>query len=303
MPDCNLDALNRQFGRPGRAEFVIGEGGLPKLRLSLPTATAEIYLQGAHVAAYRPVGTGPILWRSVWSNYLPGKPLRGGVPLCWPWFGPHPQTSDLPMHGLARTRTWEVREVAAEGDAARIILATKFDGSDAGWPHPTELELAVTVDAALDLELRTRNAGTAPLTLSEALHTYLNVADVRRISVHGLGGTEYLDRTRDPACLRQPAGPLKFTEETDRVFMATEGAVTVEDPLMQRRLVVSKRGSRSTVVWNPWINKARNLPDYGDDEWPGMVCIETANVATDAVTVAPGQTHALGTRIEVQPLG
>ena len=152
----------------------------------------------------------------------------------------------------------------------------------------------VRVGAALGLELRVRNTSSQPIRIEEALHTYLAVSDVRQVSIEGLAGTTYSDRVGTPHTETEGAAPIRITAETDRIYMNTRSTCVVHDPGWQRRLVVEKTGSETTVVWNPWIAKAKAMPDFGDDEWPAMLCIETCNVREHAVTIAPGQSHAMG---------
>ena len=157
----------------------------------------------------------------------------------------------------------------------------------------------MTVDARLRLELAVRNTGTAPMVFEEALHTYFSVGDARRVAIHGLEGAPYFDKAE--AFARKPgeAAPIAITRETDRVYPGARGTVTIDDPIEARHIAVEKTGSASTVVWNPWVEKAKGMSDFGDDEWTEMVCVETANAGDDAVTVAPGETHTMTATIGV----
>jgi len=285
---------------PPGASLSPGEGGLPRVAIDVPSCTGEIFLHGAHVTRWAPHGARPVLWTSRESRFEPGRPIRGGVPICFPWFGPHPAYPDRPPHGFARLLPWTLVEVARVGDAIRVALSLRTaEAQHALWPHPCTLDYSVLFGSELVLELAVRNAGDAPCTLHDALHTYFAVGDVRRVEVEGLGGETFVDKVRGGERAVQDDAPLRIGGETDRVYLATEATTTIVDPVEGRRIVVAKRGSRSTVVWNPWIAKAAAMPDFGDDEWTSMLCVETANALDDAVTLPPGGVHRLRAQIRV----
>ena len=286
---------------PDGARIETGTGGLERLALSTGAAVAHVYLHGAHVAHFQPAGERPVLWMSGESRFESGKPIRGGVPICFPWFGPKAGAADAPQHGLVRTRPWALRAVTPEDGRLRATLELISDESTRGYfPHDLRVSLDVAVGPSLSLTLTVHNTGPLPFTFEEALHSYFAVSDVRRVLLHGLEGVNFVDKTAAGARLPGDAGPIAIATETDRVYLGTEARVTIEDPGWERRIVVSKSGSRTTVVWNPWVAKAKAMPDFGDDEWPGMVCVETANALDDAVSLAPGQSQATTATIEVQ---
>lgn len=267
---------------------------LPAVGVSNRHARATIFLHGAHVASWRPVGEAEVLWTSVRSWFAAGKPIRGGVPICFPWFGAHPTDAAQPAHGIARLRPWTLGEAEDLADGrTRVVFRLASDPqTEAVWPHAFELKYTVVVGAELELTLEVKNSGQEAFTFEEALHTYFDVADVRRAKLTGLEGARYLDKV-DGGAERTQAGPLLFTAETDRVFAGAEGPCTIEDPVLGRKIVVAKAGSKTTVVWNPWVAKAARMPDYGDEEWPGMVCVEAANAGTERVTLGAGQAREL----------
>lgn len=255
--------------------------------------SAEIHLQGAHVTRWQPHGRDEMLWLSERAVFAPGVSIRGGIPICWPWFGPHPTNPHAKAHGFARTRLWTLDHVSDNVDQTHVRLSLRSDDATrALWPHDFELMLDVVCGATLDVSLTTRNVGAAPFTITEALHTYLAVGDVRQVAVDGLTGVRYADKVRNCEAVQHEA-LLTFASETDRVY-ATESECVIIDG--ERRVRISKRGSYSTVVWNPWVEKAARMPDFGDHEWPGMLCIEAANALDAAVTLAPGAAHTIGTR-------
>ena len=288
---------------PEGARLEKGPGGLDRLLLQAAEGEAHVFLQGAHVSHFQPKGEKPVLWMSGESRFEAGKPIRGGVPVCFPWFGPKAGSPDAPMHGFARILPWAVSEVTREPDGGlRAVLELSAEAAArGGFPHELALSLSVSVGRSLRMALTARNVNSAAATIEEALHSYFAVSDVRQVRIHGLEGVGYVDKTA--AMARKPGepGPIAIAAETDRVYPGTTGTVTIEDPGWRRRIVVSKSGSATTVVWNPWIAKAKAMPDFGDDEWTGMVCVETANAGDDAVTLAPGASHVMTATLEVLP--
>ncbi|TVR43697.1 MAG: D-hexose-6-phosphate mutarotase [Planctomycetota bacterium] len=269
----------------------VGAGGLRRLVLNGAGGSAQLYLHGCHVTSFQPTGADDLLWTSAHSAYAPGQPIRGGIPICWPWFGPSPEPG-RPAHGIARLVEWEVQEAARLADGrARVLLALPqaLPPEMAAWlPSGVQLRCQITVGAQLQLCLETTNAGSAPLAIEDALHSYFRVSDVRQIQVEGLAGMVYRDKCAAGAS-RVQEGPVRFVGETDRVYADRSPQVAICDG--NRRITVAKSGSQSTVVWNPWVAKAAAMPDFGDDEWPGMVCVETANCLDGRVMLLPGTSH------------
>ena len=296
-------ALQTQFAIPGHLDIHPGPNGLPVAEIHNQHARATVCLYGGQVLAFQPHGQAPVLWMSAKSNYEAGKAIRGGIPVCWPWFGAHPSRPELPMHGLARLMYWQVlgTEVAPGGATRLRLVLRSGDCTRTSFAGEFELELVVTVSAELRVELITRNTGSEPFTISAALHSYFTVGDARQIVIHGLEGKEYLTKIGTPGRYPQ-VGPITITQETDRVYFKTAEEVTIEDPVYRRRIVVAKTGSRSTVVWNPWIEKSAKMPDFGDTEYQGMVCVESCNALDDSITLPAGEVHRLQTHHRVLPL-
>lgn len=285
---------------PGRITLLPGSGGLPLYRLHADGGTADIHLHGAHVTAFTPRGHDPVLWMSQSSWFAPGKPIRGGIPLCWPWFGPHPADPDRPAHGIARLREWTPIDSALLHDGRlRLRLGFHPRERETAWVPPTlHAELTLTLGTALELQLCTRNHGPDPVTFEDALHSYFAVGDLAGVSVTGLEDTVYAD-SLDQRRLKIQSGPVTFTAETDRVYADTAPATEIIDTARARRIRIEKTGSRSTVVWNPWINKSKAMPDFGDHEWPHMCCVETANARDGRITLLPGNQHETRLRISI----
>jgi glucose-6-phosphate 1-epimerase len=293
-----IQALTQQFGIAGKLGFeTVGE--LVAVRVTTPFATATIALQGAHVMSWQPAGQQPVIWVSRLAKYAPGKSIRGGVPVCWPWFGPHTSEAGFPGHGFARTVPWALVATKELPDG-RIRLEfelTQTDATRAQWPHASTVRNIVTVGEELEVELATTNTGKAPFELGQALHTYFVVGDIRKATVAGLEGCEYLDKVGGGR--KQQNGPVTFTQETDRIYLGTHGCCGILDPVMDRTLLITSTGSRSTIVWNPWIEKAAKMGDFGPDGHWGMVCVETANAAEDVITLRAGETHRLTAQYRV----
>lgn len=295
----DIAELDEKFGDGDRITITAGNGGLARVTIASASADAEIYLQGAHVSRFQPKGEAPVVWTSAQSFFQPGKAIRGGVPICWPWFGPHPTDPSFPSHGFARTAVWELGGASAAPSSTTITLRLTSPAPVPAYLRaPFRLTYTIEVGARLKLTLAYENASDAAQTITEALHTYLAVGDVRTVTIDGLAGCTFDDKVTHRRAT-EGAAPIVVTGETDRVYLDTTTAVTVTDPGLQRTLRVAKTGSRSTVVWNPWIEKAASLADFGDDEWRGMLCVETANAHEDQVTVAAGATHTIATEIEV----
>jgi glucose-6-phosphate 1-epimerase len=279
-----------------------GVGGLSRARVSGGGGEAELYLQGAHLTGWTPRGAAPVLFLSSRATYAPGKSIRGGVPVVFPWFGPHATERQAPMHGFARTRSWRLLAGdPGEPDAAVVELGLTDDAETrAAWPPSFSLRYRVSVGDRLVLGLEVTNTSAAAFTFEAALHSYLAVGDVRMVSIAGLKDTAYIDKVDGMRRKRQGAEPLRLTGETDRVFVGTRARCVVDDPALDRRLVVDKTGSATTVVWNPWAEKAAAIADLEPDGWRRMVCVETANAGEDAVTLVPGARHLMTATLRVE---
>ncbi len=279
-----------------------GSGGLTRVVVDGRAATAEIYLHGAHVTRWRPTGGDDVLFLSEHTRWLPSAPIRGGVPICFPWFGPKADAPQAPSHGFARVSEWTLEGAQEVGDDVVVTLSlTDSEATRASaWPHPFRATLRVTVGARLVLAFEVHNTGTTSVTIEEALHTYVAVADARSVVVRGLEDAGYLDKVTGGAEPVPATGePVRFTGETDRIYLGPAGTVTVDDLAGGRRIRVRSEGSGTTVLWNPGTERAAALPDLGDDEWTRLVCVETSDVGPAAVTLDPGAAHRVTATLEV----
>lgn len=298
-----IEALNAQFALVDQLRFQAGENGLPSVQITNELATAEVYLQGGHITAFQPRGSEPVLWMSPLAQFQRGKAIRGGVPVIWPWFGPHAIDRHKPQHGFARTTEWRVSATKALPDGSTQLQLQINDtlATHMLWPHAFELSLTITVGTALNIELTSRNTDEKTFTAGGALHSYFAVGDIRKIHIDGLLGRHYIDQL-DGNRIKQQNDAVCIREEVDRIYFdtedtCTEGICAIFDAQLLRQIYIKRSGSHSTVVWNPWQNKAKAMADFPDEGYQQMVCIETANAVDDVRQLAPGETHTLSQTI------
>lgn len=296
--------LNARFGTRGRLSFS-EDSGLIIAEIDNAQATASLCLQGAHLMSWRPKSQSvPVVWLSRDAKLAAGKSIRGGAPVCWPWFGAHATESAFPGHGFARTVPWQVVESGSDPDGAtRLKLRlVENEKTRAQWPHASKLDLTVVVGEALRMELTTGNTGTTDFVIGEALHTYLQIGDIGAVRVTGLEGCDYWDKVGG-STLRKQTGAISFAGETDRVYINTAAEFVIEDDKLKRRIHVAKSGSLSTVVWTPWAEKAGKMGDMGQPEgWREMLCVESANALENMVKVAAGARHTLIVEYRAEPV-
>jgi glucose-6-phosphate 1-epimerase len=295
---ATIEGLNERFAIPGVAGIVAGHSELAKVQITA-AASAEIYLHGAQVTSWRPAGSEEVLFVSAQSRWENGKAIRGGIPVCFPWFRGKGDNPQAPAHGFVRSKSWELLSIVEQPDSVRVTLATESDdASRKWWPHDCRAVLAITVGAQLVLEFTVTNTGSDSFSFEEALHTYHRVADAREIHIAGLDGAAYLDNM-DGNREKPQQGDVKLTQPTDNAYLNSTNAVEVIDPILHRRIRTEKRNSQSTIVWNPWQEGARALADLGDDEWHVMACAEAGNIMSNAITLAPGEEHTIIATITV----
>ncbi|KPW42514.1 Aldose 1-epimerase [Pseudomonas syringae pv. spinaceae] len=289
VESVQYDELNCWRIRHGEAELLVAQ-------------------QGAHILSYQVAGQPPLVWLNEEAAFKKGKAIRAGMPICWPWFGSlerNPQSvqamrdSSEPAkaHGEVRALDWQLLGIGADGDALLVeFVLPEAEGHLPGWPHNVALKLSIRLDHALNVSLVSYNCGAEPVTFSQALHTYFAVSDVRQVSIEGLDGLRYIETLANWE-EREQTGDLTFTGETDRIYQDTPGVLSIIDPEWQRRIHIRSTGSKSAILWNPWIEKTGTFTDMAADGWQRMVCVETANVLDDVVTLAPDQMHVLGVSI------
>jgi glucose-6-phosphate 1-epimerase len=294
--------LNEQFVSPG-VSFNEEWDGFVVVDVINQQATARVAINGAQLLQWAPVGEQPVIWLSDDARYVMGKSARGGVPICWPWFGAHTLEKTFPSHGFARGSVWELFEVNQVEDGTTALLLRLNENSEMHpfWPHSFELVYRITIGKTLTLELITRNCSGEAMVLTEALHTYFNVSDIEQVKVTGLDGTLYLDKV-DGFQRKQQQGDVTITGETDRVYLDSGSECRIVDAGLNRNIHIIMEGGRSTVVWNPWQENAERMGDLGEEGYRHMLCVESANAADDVVQIAPGETHALRVSYQIESL-
>ena len=284
----------------GRVTFLDGQGELPMLEITTRWSTAEIYLLGAQVTRFKKKDEAPLLFLSQCSRFAEGQPIRGGIPVVFPWFGPR---EGLGQHGFARVKPWEIKEVIPAPDGSVSVRFRLPHGAEAAAFPPFNADYVVTVNESLTLQLIVANeAKDAEFTFENCLHTYFEVADVTAISIHGLIGVTYLDKVASFMEKTETSDALRIASEVDRIYQNTTGTVEIHDPRIGRRIRVEKQCSASTVVWNPWIAKSRQMPDFGDEEYEHMICVESGNVASNSISLPPGGRSTLTVKLSSETL-
>jgi len=280
--------------------FLDGQGELPMLEITTRWSTAEIYLLGAQVTRFKKKDEAPLLFLSQCSRFAEGQPIRGGIPVVFPWFGPR---EGLGQHGFARVKPWEIKEVIPAPDGSVSVRFRLPHGAEAAAFPPFNADYVVTVNESLTLQLIVANeAKDAEFTFENCLHTYFEVADVTAISIHGLKGVTYLDKVASFMEKTETSDALRIASEVDRIYQNTTGTVEIHDPRIGRRIRVEKQCSASTVVWNPWIAKSRQMPDFGDEEYEHMICVESGNVASNSISLPPGGRSTLTVKLSSETL-
>ena len=297
-----IDKLNKDFSfqeKDNSLRFINTEVDIPHVEISNAFASAKINLQGAHVFSWIPSGEKDVIWLSDDAVFAPGKSLRGGIPICWPWFGAADEKREsnitLPAHGFARTVFWQVidTEQLESGETQitfKLDTTTLSINTEELWPTPTIAIYRVTIGKTLSLELTTKNNSQEEFTLGQALHTYFNVADIRKTKVQGLDGKTYLDKP-DNFKRKLQQGAIEINAEVDRIYLQTMDSVVIDDN--SRKIIIKKQGSASTVVWNPWQDVAEKMGDLGKDGYLKMLCVESSNAAEDTINIAAGKSHTL----------
>ncbi len=301
-----VKALNSVAGAEGNhVLFVRDETGLDYIEINNVYASAKIALQGAHIMAWQPKSQQqPVLWLSSNARYVQGRSIRGGIPICWPWFGAHPTDSTLCPHGFARVMPWQVIDTeTVQNGATRIVLQMlEPEESKRQLSYPHLLTVTITVGETLRVELATTNKAQHPFMVGEALHTYFQVSDVASVYIEGLEDVLYADKVYDYE-RRVEKGNVHFDSELDRVYLNTNDDCIIHDAGLNRKIRVSKSGSQSTVIWTPWSDKAQQLSDMGTpDEWRQMLCVETANALENTVVISPDRTHTMSIEYSVETL-
>lgn len=300
----SIEQLNRDHGIAGQIEFIEGQGGFPFIQVNHAKALALISVYAGQVLSFRPAGKiGDLLFLSEKAYYQAGKAIKGGVPLCWPWFGPDPEGKGRPAHGFVRNRMWHVIEtgVAASGDIQVVLGLIDTPETQAIWPHAFILTLVITVGEALNLELVTRNMGSEAFSITQAFHTYFSVGDIHQARVSGLEGKRYIDKV-DGGQQKIQSGEVMINSEVDRIYLDVSNDLVIHDAAMKRRIRIASQGSQTAVVWNPWAKISAEMGDLLDDDYLRLLCVETTNAATDIITIQPDSEFKLAASYRAESL-
>jgi glucose-6-phosphate 1-epimerase len=299
----DITKLNSDYGIAGQLKFVAGKGGFPCVEISNRNATALVCVYAGQVLSFRPTNSAnDLLFVSDAAYYQNGKAIKGGIPVCWPWFGADPEGQGRAAHGFVRNRLWTVAATQANNDGDTRLTLALADSAEtrAMWPHSFSLALEISVAETLSLELVTRNTGSEPFSITQALHTYFNVGDIGRVCVLGLENTAYLDKAGDGGQKIQ-TGPVTVAAEVDRIYTDVQTGLTIVDPGLQRRIRIASRGSKTAVVWNPWAAIAAQMGDLQDEDYRRFLCVETANAADDIIRVPADSEFRLQASYRIEP--
>lgn len=308
MTAQTLTDLQSQFGKIEGVSFFEMTPGFPIIRLECKDSITEISLYGAQILTFvqknNPV---PVIWRSKEAMFKAGKAIRGGVPICWPWFGPCPNRSDLPAHGFARTSFWTLDKLklgcAHEGHFTLVFTLGDSETTRAVWPHHFKLTYAVACGTDLNLALAAANHGNEPFTYSGALHSYLGISGLEGVTLDGFDGIEYVDEVGTPT-IRTQRGAIIIDHEIDRLYKIGQSGnpAVLSDPKAGRRTLIMKMGSQTTTVWNPWIGRAAKFVDFGNEEYREMICVEAVNAPADDMILQPAECRVLSQYIYTEKL-
>jgi glucose-6-phosphate 1-epimerase len=296
----SASGLNAKPEALGRVTFLDGQGELPMLEVSTAWSTAAIYLHGAHVTQFKKKDEPPLLFLSQCSRFAEGRPIRGGIPVIFPWFGPR---EGLAQHGFARVKAWDLKEFAPAPDGSVSVRFRLPECPEAAAFPAFTADYIVTVNQSLTLQfVITNQSRDAEFIFENCLHSYFEVGDVTAISIGGLKGVNYFDTIASFVEKTEASDALRIASEVDRIYLNATGTVEIRDPRLGRKILVEKQGSASTVVWNPWIAKARQMPDFGDEEYERMICVESGNVASNTITLPPGGSSTLTVKLSSETL-
>ncbi|MGL0818199.1 D-hexose-6-phosphate mutarotase [Vibrio vulnificus] len=270
---------------------IVEKDNVKIVRVIHEKATAGISLFGGHVVSYQPTGKADVIWMSDKAVFDGKTALRGGIPVCWPWFG----RIAAPAHGFARTSEWELVE-HRENDNGVIVELALFPTEESHnlWPHMFDVRLIVEIGDELKVSLNILNIDDDAFTFSGALHTYLNVGDIEQTQTMGMG-SEYIDSLKAGE-LCHGGEVLQLTDTIDRVYTQPEKEIVVKDPVIERTLCIENQGHNCAVLWNPWAQGAAGMADMNDDGYKTMLCVEStlhADSITQGKTLNPGESHQL----------
>ena len=295
----SLESSYQQFAIKDRLSFVEGKGGLPFIKVENEYASALISIYAAQVLSYKlkleDGGNNELLFVSESAYFEEGKAIKGGIPICWPWFGRDPENLGRQMHGFARNMLWQLEDTSSTsaGDTKIVLSLTESKDSYKLWPHDFKVILTITIGKSLHLSLQTINTGKEAFTITQALHTYFSIADIQQVQLEGLDGVQYLDMVNGANKTEVQLDGVNVNQEVDRIYTDAPNYATLIDTKSQREVTIETSGSKTTVVWNPWIDISKSSGDLNDDAYQRFICVETANAAEDVVLVEPNESFKI----------
>ncbi|MEM6613973.1 MAG: D-hexose-6-phosphate mutarotase [Cyanobacteria bacterium P01_C01_bin.72] len=298
----NIEQLNADYGIADKVKFVEGQGGFPVIEVNNEHTEAKISVYAGQVLSFKPAGqTEDVIFLSSKAYYQTGKAIRGGAPLCWPWFGPDPEDQGRANHGFVRNRLWQVLQVVSTQDGStKVTLGlSATEETKAIWDYSFNFSIAITVGQVLTIDLITQNTDSKPFQITQAIHTYFKIGDINQVSVLGLADKTYIDKV-DGGQKKTQSGDVTFSSECDRIYLDVLSPLTVDDQALNRKIVVSAINSKTAIVWNPGADVTAKMADLSDRDYENFVCVETANAANEVIEVAAGEQYQMTAEYAVQ---
>jgi glucose-6-phosphate 1-epimerase len=291
----DINQLNADYGIANKVKFVAGKGSFPVIEIKNEYAQAVISLYGGQVLSFQPVTqTQDLMFVSTQAFYQTGKAIKGGTPICWPWFGNDPEEKGRSSHGFVRNRLWQMREVVSTQDGATKIIMGLVDTDETRkiWDYSFDLAIAITVGSSLTIELITRNTGNKPFSITQAMHTYFRIGDINQVQVLGLEAKDYIDKV-DGGKQKTQSGIVTFSEECDRIYLNVPSELVINDAAGDRKIKITTTNSNTAIVWNPGSVVSAKMADLGDLDYQHFVCVETANAANEIIEISAGSEYQL----------
>ena len=298
----NIEQLNADYGIADKVKFVEGEGGFPLIEINNEHARSTISVYAGQVLSFQPATQSEVMFVSSQAYRQAGKAIKGGAPICWPWFGPDPE-GRRPNHGFVRNRLWQMRDVVSTQDGATQVIMGLVDTAETRkiWDYSFDMAIAITVGSVLTIELTTRNIGEQSFSITQALHSYFKVGDIEQVTVLGLADKRYLDKV-DEGKQKTQAGEITFSGECDRIYLDVPAELAIEDRQLNRKIEITATNSKTAIVWNPGAEISASMADLGDRDYLNFVCVETANAADEAIAIAAGETYKMTARYAVSEI-
>lgn len=298
----NIDKLNDKFGIDGKVSFTKPANNLIFLAVTNEYADAQICLYGAHITGFRPHNSKEVLWMSPESSFEVGKPIRGGIPVCFPWFGPHKTDPEKPQHGFGRLMYWDVAEITTRPPGGETLIRLQLYSSDrtkSYWPYDFCAELTAVVGQRLEVNLKVTNLSAESFDYTCALHSYYHLSSIENIAITGLQGAKYHSQLELGEFIQESPAIVIRNAET-RHYHNTEATCVIEDTVFKRKIRIAKSGSEITTVWNPWAATCALIGDLPDEGYLSFVCVEAVNAFDNIIMLSPHESHTTSVLIGVE---